>query len=45
MMKAIILAAGLGSRLGEFGEKISPKNQFINLLKYSRQRGPDMIGY
>ena len=31
--------------LGEFGKTITPKNQFIDLLKYSRQRGPDMTGY
>ena len=31
--------------LGEFGKIITSKNQFTDLLGYSRQRGPDMIGY
>ena len=31
--------------LGEFGKIVSPKHDFTNLLKYSRRRGSDMIGY
>ncbi len=30
---------------GEFGEVLTPKNLFMDILKLSQERGPDMIGY